>query len=99
MLPDRVPAQRLGTILIMVGNDACKPALSCKVTVYSGISYSGMSSGTWTIILEAPEYDFTAQRQFNLTMGARNNNTVIVTVRSSISPGLVQGRTLAHFAR
>jgi hypothetical protein len=52
------------------------------VTVNSGISYSEMSSGTWTVLLEAPEHEFTIQRQFNLTMGARNDNTVTVTVRS-----------------
>jgi hypothetical protein len=42
-----------------------------------------MSSGTWTIIIEAPEHNFFAQRQFNLTVGGGGINTVVVTVRVS----------------
>jgi hypothetical protein len=83
MLPDRVLSGWAGTILVMVSNDhSLKRMFRSNVTVKSGISYSEMSSGTWTVLLEAPEHEFTIQRQFNLTMGARNDNTVTVTVRS-----------------
>jgi len=55
--------------------------LGCALTEHSAILYSGLSSGTWTILIEAAEHGFTVQRQFNLTIGARDYNTVFVTVR------------------
>lgn len=54
--------------------------LGRALTEPSAVSYSGMSSGTWTILIEAAEHDFLVQRQFNLTIGARDYNTVFVTV-------------------
>jgi hypothetical protein len=48
------------------------------LTKTSSISYSQMTTGQWTIIIQAPDFDFTVQRQFNLTVGAAN--TVVVTV-------------------
>ena len=51
-----------------------------KANIASAITYSELSSGSWTIIIEAPDYGFLVQRQFNLTIGARNDRTVIVTV-------------------
>ena len=44
-----------------------------------------MRSGTWTILIEAPDYDFIVQRQFNLTIGGGDVNTVIVTVSPCFS--------------
>ncbi|KAK4107849.1 hypothetical protein N656DRAFT_802294 [Canariomyces notabilis] len=54
--------------------DGVEQASSCP------IPYSEMGSGTWTIIIEAPEHNFFAQRQFNLTVGGGDINTVVVTV-------------------
>ncbi len=51
-----------------------------KANKTSAITYSELSSGSWTIIIEAPDHGFMVQRQFNLTIGARNDKTVIVTV-------------------
>ncbi|KAK4168450.1 hypothetical protein QBC43DRAFT_201858, partial [Cladorrhinum sp. PSN259] len=44
------------------------------------ISYSEMISGTWIIVLDVPEHDFTVQRHFNLTIGGDDVNTVIITI-------------------
>ncbi|KAK4149522.1 hypothetical protein C8A00DRAFT_18794, partial [Chaetomidium leptoderma] len=56
--------------------DGIEQASSCA------ISYSEMSSGPWTILIEAPAHEFTVQRDFNLTVGAEDDiNTVIVTTR------------------
>ncbi|KAK3940466.1 hypothetical protein QBC46DRAFT_260976 [Diplogelasinospora grovesii] len=49
------------------------------------ISYSQMTTGQWTIIIQAPDFDFTVQRQFNLTVGAAN--TVVVTVTPTVYIG------------
>ncbi|KAK3984688.1 hypothetical protein QBC44DRAFT_252319, partial [Cladorrhinum sp. PSN332] len=43
------------------------------------IAYSEMISGMWIIVLDVPEHEFTVQRQFNLTIGSDDVNTVIVT--------------------
>ncbi|KAK3381116.1 hypothetical protein B0H63DRAFT_545490 [Podospora didyma] len=42
------------------------------------VTYSQMKGGEWTIVVQAPDYDFTVQRQFNLTIGGAAN-TVVVT--------------------
>ena len=42
-----------------------------------------MHSGTWTIVIQAADLDFTVQRQFSLTVGA--SNTVVVTVSCSLA--------------
>ncbi|KAK3332781.1 hypothetical protein B0T19DRAFT_398520 [Cercophora scortea] len=43
-------------------------------------------SGTWIIIFQASDFDFTVQRQFNLTVGAAN--TVVVTVTPTVYLGV-----------
>ncbi|KAK4228650.1 hypothetical protein QBC38DRAFT_414169, partial [Podospora fimiseda] len=43
------------------------------------IPYSEMTSGTWIIVLYVPEQDFVVQREFNITIGGDEVNTVIVT--------------------
>ncbi|KAK0629299.1 hypothetical protein B0T17DRAFT_491360, partial [Bombardia bombarda] len=40
------------------------------------IPYSKMSSGAWMIVIQAPDYNFAVQRQFNLTTGSTNTVTV-----------------------
>ncbi|KAK3693253.1 hypothetical protein B0T22DRAFT_532556 [Podospora appendiculata] len=59
-----------------------------------GIAYSQMKSGTWIIIFQAPDFDFTVQRQFNLTVGAAN--TVVVTrllMGNKVTPTVYLGVT------
>ncbi|SPQ23403.1 1e799c4a-77a1-463b-ba40-6354720574f3 [Thermothielavioides terrestris] len=48
------------------------------------ISYADMSSGTWTILIEAPEQNFSVQRQFNITVSDAGVNTVVVTVTPTV---------------
>ena len=43
-----------------------------------------MTSGSWAVVIDAPEHEFTFQRQFNLTIGERNDNTVYETVRKPL---------------
>ncbi|KAK3905160.1 hypothetical protein C8A05DRAFT_31034 [Staphylotrichum tortipilum] len=58
--------------------DGLDQASSCAIT------YSELSTGPWSIIIEAPDYGFLVQRQFNLTIGARNDRTVVVTVTPTV---------------
>ncbi|KAK3361620.1 hypothetical protein B0T24DRAFT_496519, partial [Lasiosphaeria ovina] len=44
-----------------------------------GVAYYQMRTGTWSIIIQAPDFDFTVQRQFNLTVGGAVNTVVDVT--------------------
>ncbi|KAM7200016.1 hypothetical protein V8F33_004190 [Rhypophila sp. PSN 637] len=50
------------------------------------ITYAEMRSGTWTIIIQSQDFDFTVQRQFSLTVGA--SNTVTVTETPTITEGV-----------
>ncbi|AEO63873.1 uncharacterized protein THITE_2015860, partial [Thermothielavioides terrestris NRRL 8126] len=54
------------------------------------ISYADMSSGTWTILIEAPEQNFSVQRQFNITVSDAGVNTVVVTTQY-LDPETVTG--------
>ena len=51
----------------------------------SAIPYTELTSGSWAVVIDAPEHEFTFQRQFNLTIGERNDNTVYETVRKPLS--------------
>jgi hypothetical protein len=46
--------------------------------------YAAMTTGNWTIILQATDYDFAVERVFYLTVGAAN----VITVTVSLSRNL-----------
>jgi hypothetical protein len=55
------------------------------LTRASALSYTQLQNGNYIIVIDAPQHEFTFQRQFNLTIGPRNDNTVFVTVCSPSS--------------
>ncbi|KAK4184665.1 hypothetical protein QBC35DRAFT_391212, partial [Podospora australis] len=66
--------------------DGVEQASSCPV------AYSEMMDGTWIIVLYAPEYDFTLQREFRLVIDREEVNTVIVTTETLYEePAVVTG--------
>ncbi len=63
---------------------------SAVLTVYSDIKLSAMGSGQWTIVIQADNSDFAAQRKFMLTIG--NPEKVVVTVSDDLAVEEAQHR-------
>jgi hypothetical protein len=61
---------------------SCYRLDSTVLTQDSPITYSHMVSGTWSIVIQSPDYSFTVQREFKLTVSSVN--TVVVTVRFTL---------------